>query len=806
MTKTDNSRKIDSISISEAQLYVRPQTADRKLRAAQTLSQTVYLYGVSGCGKTSLLYDYLGRRRYLYFSAEKLCEADLDIPYTSKQNIVIIDDLHMLRTDELREGLQSKIEKLAYRDDVWLILAGRSRLPSWLVPLYYRRVFTVIEENDMLLSPVEMASYMSLWGLALCGDDLNKIMKFSFGIGIVARLIAMHLAAGGTLDDTSVEKLKNEFWDYLDFHVFDQWDTELQEFLMQLCIVDVFDKRLAEMITGRSDVEKMISQAELLGNFIVMKDVAVNSVSYEIRTGMRRCMVRRLMRTYSKEKWTRLYYNAGLYYELSNDTPGALKMYEACNDMERIAGLLVSNARKNPASGHYYELRKYYLSLPEDKIRESIELMAGMSMLQSMLLNTDESERWYNELKKAENDLSGSARKTARSWVTYLDIGIPHRGSMALLDVLKNAGTLLMNRNIVLPEFSVTSNMPSQMNGGKDFCEWSKRDRELAASIGKLLEFTLGKYGKGLVSLALAESFLEKGEDSYEIANLANKGMLQAQSGGKIEQCFVAAAILAWLHVINDHYPDANELLCSFRKRAEQENAVRIIQNLTALQIRIGLYQGRVAEALDWLDQLAPDEEIEFSVMERYRYLTKARVYILAGKYERAVNLLQRLRYYAKIMHRTYISIEAGILLSIAQYRSGDDKWDETLKRSLSEAESYHFVRMVSREGAAINRMLRETSWKPKQEKYYQAILSETGKMSLAYPAYLKASSEESAFSENAIRILKLQGEGMSTMEIASALELKIETVKYHNKQNYKKLGVNSKTAAVTEARRLKLI
>jgi LuxR family maltose regulon positive regulatory protein len=78
--------------------------------------------------------------------------------------------------------------------------------------------------------------------------------------------------------------------------------------------------------------------------------------------------------------------------------------------------------------------------------------------------------------------------------------------------------------------------------------------------------------------------------------------------------------------------------------------------------------------------------------------------------------------------------------------------------------------------------------------------------MALAYPAYLKASSEESAFSENAIRILKLQGEGMSTVEIASALELKIETVKYHNKQNYKKLGVNSKTAAVTEARRLKLI
>lgn len=49
-------------------------------------------------------------------------------------------------------------------------------------------------------------------------------------------------------------------------------------------------------------------------------------------------MRRRLLRTYQKERRERLYYNAGLYYELEGDTPNALKMYEACNDMERLAG------------------------------------------------------------------------------------------------------------------------------------------------------------------------------------------------------------------------------------------------------------------------------------------------------------------------------------------------------------------------------------------------------------------------------------------------------------------------------------
>lgn len=102
--------------------------------------------------------------------------------------------------------------------------------------------------------------------------------------------------------------------------------------------------------------------------------------------------------------------------------------------------------------------------------------------------------------------------------------------------------------------------------------------------------------------------------------------------------------------------------------------------------------------------------------------------------------------------------------------------------------------------------MLKETDWQGKDDKYYQAVLTETEKIALAYPGYLKQVTEEAAFSENAIKILKLQAEGLSTAEIAGELGLKIENVKYHNKQNFKKLGVNSKTAAVTEARKRKLI
>lgn len=786
-------------------VYIRPRIANKKMKAAQTMSQTVYMYGISGCGKTSFIRDYMGKRRYHYYCAEQLCEEQLDFPTGEKQIIVVIDDLHQLRTDELRDSLIKQIELLTRRGDIWVVLSGRSRMPSWLLSSYYRKVFTVIDEEDFLLSEEEMMLYLNWWGITPTQEDFDTIMRLSHRLGIVARLVAMELSSGRPFDATYIERMRNDFWDYLDRHVYDQWEVEIQEFLMQVCIVEEFDKHLAEMITGRSDVERMLRMAEELGNFLTFKEADLEKKIYEIILPMRRSMRRRLLRKYPKERWERFYYNAGLYYELEDDTPNALKMYEACHDTERIAGLLISNARKNPASGHYYELRHYYLSLPEEKIRESIELMAGMSMLQSMLLDVDESERWYEELKHLEVTLCGSAKKAAKGLLVYLDIALPHRGSSALIDIIKNAGTLLMNRNINLPEFSVTSNLPSQMNGGKDFCEWSKRDKELALSIGKIIEFTLGKYGKGLVNLALAESFLEKGGDSYEIANLTNKGMMQAQAGGKIEQCFVAAGILAWLHIINDHAEDARELLLNFQKKAEKEGSAKLLSNLEALQIRIGLYQGKTAEALEWMET-APQEEIEFATMERLRYLTKVRIYLLMGKYDKAIGLLQRIQYYAEIMHRTYINMEAELLFSIAQYRMGDAKWEKTFQETLAKMESYHFVRLITREGAAVIKMLKETTWKGKESKFYQAVLKETEKVALAYPGYLKQATEDAAFSDNAIKILKLQAEGLSAAEIAGELGLKLENVKYHNKQNFKKLGVNSKTAAVTEARKRKLI
>ena len=116
-----------------------------------------------------------------------------------------------------------------------------------------------------------------------------------------------------------------------------------------------------------------------------------------------------------------------------------------------------------------------------------------------------------------------------------------------------------------------------------------------------------------------------------------------------LEQVFVGTGILAWLSVLKNDADGALVSLDAFRDRAEEE-APNLISNIDAFICRIKLYQGE--DVSDWMKQ-APDENAEFCTMERFRYLTKVRVYISLGKLEAAYCLLQQLLHYAEIMKRT---------------------------------------------------------------------------------------------------------------------------------------------------------
>lgn len=194
-------------------------------------------------------------------------------------------------------------------------------------------------------------------------------------------------------------------------------------------------------------------------------------------SGFRAFLRWEMEREYTEEKRKALFSRGGLYYELKEDYAHALECYTSGGDHSKVSELLVRNAELHPGMGHYAEMEKYYRSLPEAEILASPSLMQGMSMLCALAMDYEGSERWYGELQAfAERcGRQDAAGKQARSRLAWLDISLPQRGVNGLTETIPAVFRLLMNKEVTLPSFSVTSALPSIMNGGKDFSPWSKR-------------------------------------------------------------------------------------------------------------------------------------------------------------------------------------------------------------------------------------------------------------------------------------------------------------------------------------------
>lgn len=782
--------------------YIKPVEAFKKLEAAKLLKQNVYIYGATGYGKTELIKQYFKKDKYIYIPCrQNSCDLSV-IPDDCGQAVtVVIDNVNAIDSDELR----SEIKELCRRKNLWVIILGRSKMPSWLYDTVITCHMLIIPEENLALNEEGIDKYMRSEGIILSTEELHFQRKCCEGNPFGVKYAAQQLLAGNRIGNELFEQNSIMFQSYLERSVISELSTEIVDFLLKISIVDSFTEELASIITGNSAVNSLIERTMDSGNFLEKK----NDV-YTLRYQMKSALRRKAGKEMSKNDLHNYAVLAGGYYESCGEDNKALELYAKYNDSDRIRELLIRNSRKNPETGYFIEMREYYLMLSDEDIRSDAYLMSAMSMLYSMFLDFDKSEYWYNELKAYKNRTTCSKQREAICLIAYLDIGLPGRGSVNILQLIKDCYTLLTEKQLSVPEFSVTSNLPSLMNGGKDFCDWSKHDREIAATAGNIVCAFLGKYGKGLANAALAESFYEKGGDPYEIISLVSKAKLEAEAGGKTELVFAATATLIRQYISHGEMDNARELLNSFEKTAQSEKLHRLFPNIEAMRCRMSLYSGDMEAVGQWMKN-APDESRMFIAMERYRYLTKIRCYIAYENYDRAYALIESLRYYAERCDRKYINMELDILTSVILFREGDE-WESRFIKALEKICEYRFIPIISEEGAAVYELLNQCADSCSRNKkinreWFERVVSETGRISRCYPMYLKASAKNfSKLQPVDIRILNCLADGLSIQETAVRLNMNYETLRSRIKEVYRKLDAKNKTEAVMTARGMKLI
>ena len=702
-----------------------------------------------GFGKTALAEALLRGRNVLRLDA---LSADFSLDAGADGwDILLIDDMQLMQEEY---DWQTLCELIRANPERRFVLLSRSTPPGCLMALQYTGLMTVLTAEELFFDHDDIRKLFASCEAAVTDSEINSIQKESIGYPLGAAIAAQLMSGGKPFRQEIAAQARRQVFLYFEANIYRRFDLPMRRFLLELAPFERFSLELARMVSGDPRAGAMLDRL-LSSTTMLHYDDARH---FRFWPQFRAFLLWELEREYSEEKRRALFSRGALYYELKENYAHALDCYTKCGDHAKVSELLIRNAELHPGMGHYSEMEKYYRSLPETEIAASPALMQGMSMLCALATDYEGSERWHNELREFARHCgkTDAAGKQARSRLAWLDIALPQRGVEELAETFPAVFRLMTNKEISLPAFSVTSTLPSVMNGGKDFSEWSRRDELLYQTLRTPVEAVLGKDGVGLADCAIAESRFEKGENisGRMLSLIPRTSEIRQRGTPDIE--FAVNALLAHSLLSGGQSEDARRTIETLRTRFAAEGQERFMPNMDALLCRIALHTGDLDAADGWYRESAPRDPMHVDVMKRCRYFTQAMVELADGRPDTA-----------------------------AEYR---------------------FIRPISVYGAAVLPLLERLEWNS-SARWKKQLMAGVRAQAAFYPRFLQTRlARGEALTPTELQILHLICADKSNAEIGQIMDIKLHTVKTHVSHILDKLGVKRRSEARTAARKLRLI
>ena len=256
----------------------------------------------------------------------------------------------------------------------------------------------------------------------------------------------------------------------------------------------------------------------------------------------------------------------------------------------------------------------------------------------------------------------------------------------------------------------------------------------------------------------------------------------------------------------------------------QQRNFVApLLARVAAVKARVWLAQGELMAAFRWAETSGLRADDELTYPQEGEYLTLARVLTAQGQedpsggpLDDALGLLDRLLKAAEDGGRMGSVIEILVLRALALKERGDPSEAlAALERALMLAEPEGYVRAFVDEGGPMAALLSEflnAQRKGPREARHGILLDYVRRLLAAFESP-RPSAEPSTellllapLTAREREVLNLIASGLSNREIAGRLFVEVSTVKSYANSIFRKLGVQSRTQAVAEARTLHLI
>ena len=336
--------------------------------------------------------------------------------------------------------------------------------------------------------------------------------------------------------------------------------------------------------------------------------------------------------------------------------------------------------------------------------------------------------------------------------------------------------------------------------------------------------------------LLISKSMLNviKIEEEYECGNIEKSLYMllnELKSSDNLEKIVILNIQLHKILCIKGDKKTADKILHDIKETVVKKGIFYLIPYVNNCIVQSALLNGKIDRRKKNLIRIC---ESTYSSMEYYKIhhqLIQVKICISEGEYNKAIIIIENIHNLVTNSDLDILKIQYCILKSIILFNNNLRKESFVeMERALQVAQYNKYIRVFADEGEQCYKVLNEyMKYRNKLQKnkrdsrgkrysdddiealkseYISIILKNVREFSILYPDYLAhyTEGEEIKITKSEFTVLKLLNRGMSNKEIGEYLNIKIDTVKFHTKNIYLKLGVKNRLEAVKVARTKNII
>ncbi|MES2073159.1 MAG: LuxR C-terminal-related transcriptional regulator [Pseudomonadota bacterium] len=753
--------------------------------------------------------------------------------------VLVLDDYHLITNQAVHDALLFLLDHQP--DNVHLIMISREEPPFSLARLQSHGRLLRFMETDLCFTPQEAEDFFNrVMSLGLSQQQSDTLRAHTEGWAAGLQMAALSLSKVHSKADfiAGFSGKERHVIDFLADEVLLNQSEAIQSFLMRTSILDSFNAGLCQFLTGTADSQAMLLHLERNHMFLVPLDTTREWYRYHHLFA--ELLQSRLAKTQPGQVFE-LHSLAAQWYAAHDLPADALRHARLAQDMDLVARILDRHAINMFALGEVRTVAGWLSILPEAVALQypDVALLTAFNMYFQPLPDVALAERCLAAIDgmladqhTVLQDRQGLAGKVAvvrgyqARFAGQADLSLeffnkasellPNSDvfydiAMINLAILHAALGRLDDATAILSRYAGISDAQPHlwitMTGifGLSRTQLMRGRLELAASI--CVEGLRQFHARGLNDMPVCSMLhLQLGEIAYlqnrlkEASAQAGRALELARAGGMELNQGCSQVLLARVALARGEVDEVGALEPQYEQRllGYWATVSLIIPPLSGYLAQLWLAQGRVRELNAWFAQrgiaaqsLKPEWEMEGLVL--------ARLLLQQRRTEEAFALLSRLLSNAETDQRHGAAI--GIMILQALARHAEDKpasAAEFLCRALALAQAEQQLRPFLDAGSGVQFLLQRMAVPAALADFAARVLASFDTIP---PAPQSNENLAPVLSGKEEKVARLLAAGLSNHEIAARLFVSPNTIKFHVKSLYRKLGVSKRYDAIQKIR-----